>query len=69
MAKGQEGQAQWGDPAPCQDPLVGLGELVLGAQQGQLLLGAGQPRLLLGPLPGERPHGHQPDGDKKKGGY
>ena len=64
MAKGQEGQAQWGDPAPCQGPLVGLGERLLGVQQGQLLLGVGQPRLLLGLPPGERPQGHRPDGDK-----
>ena len=68
MVKGQEGQAQWGDLAPCQGPLVGLGERVLGAQQGQLLLGVGQPRLLLGLLPGEQPQGHQPDGDKAEGG-
>jgi hypothetical protein len=47
---------------------VGLGERLLGVQQGQLLLGVGQPRLLLGPLPEERPQGHQPDGDKEEGG-
>jgi hypothetical protein len=28
LSNGQEGQAQWGDPAPCQGPLVGLGERV-----------------------------------------
>jgi len=64
MAKGPEGQAQWGDPALRQGPLVGLAEWRLGPRQGQPLLGVGQPRLLLDPPPGEQLQGRQPDGDK-----
>lgn len=65
MVKGQEGQAQWGDLALRQGPLVGMEERCLGvARQGQPLLGVGQPRLLLDPPPGEQLQGRQPDGDK-----
>ena len=65
MVKGQEGQAQWGDLALRQGPLVGMEERCLGvARQGQPLLGVGQPRLLLGPLLGAHPQGRQSGGDK-----
>ncbi len=68
MVKGQEGQAQWGDLALRQGPLVGMEERCLGvARQGQPLLGVGQQRLLLGPLPGEQLQGRLPDGDKEVG--
>jgi len=67
MAKGPEGQAQWGDPALRQGPLVGPGERCLGvARQGQHPLGVDQP-LLHGLLLGEQPQGHEPDHDTEEG--